>query len=221
MPYESEYYGVQTVPFEQELKHHGIKGQKWGVRRFQNPDGSLTAEGQRRYAKTLTKTFNRRNKRLDINSLPKNKEYDDLQKAYAAYKEASKLEDDYWNNDTERRKYATMAADATYEENGKRYGYTRDEWRYMYTDEDFDQDEIDSFHLYAKDKGIDIEAYHRKVNDAFQKQREAAEAYANSIVGPYGDTKVKDLGTGSYKNGKFVPIDSTLGDLLKQKVMRY
>lgn len=31
------------------LSHHGIKGQKWGVRRFQNEDGSLTADGERRY----------------------------------------------------------------------------------------------------------------------------------------------------------------------------
>ena len=31
------------------LSHHGILGQKWGVRRFQNPDGSLTAAGKRRY----------------------------------------------------------------------------------------------------------------------------------------------------------------------------
>ena len=31
------------------LMHHGIKGQKWGERRFQNPDGSLTPEGMRRY----------------------------------------------------------------------------------------------------------------------------------------------------------------------------
>lgn len=27
------------------LAHHGVKGQKWGRRRYQNPDGSLTAEG--------------------------------------------------------------------------------------------------------------------------------------------------------------------------------
>ena len=31
------------------LIHYGIKGQKWGIRRFQNPDGSLTQEGKRRY----------------------------------------------------------------------------------------------------------------------------------------------------------------------------
>lgn len=32
-----------------ELQHHGIKGQKWGVRRFQNKDGSLTPRGKQRY----------------------------------------------------------------------------------------------------------------------------------------------------------------------------
>lgn len=36
-----------------ELYHHGIKGQRWGVRRYQNPDGSYTGEGRRRYQKTL------------------------------------------------------------------------------------------------------------------------------------------------------------------------
>ena len=32
------------------LAHHGIKGMKWGVRRYQNPDGTLTDEGKKRYA---------------------------------------------------------------------------------------------------------------------------------------------------------------------------
>lgn len=32
-----------------DIYHHGIKGQRWGIRRFQNPDGSLTNEGKSRY----------------------------------------------------------------------------------------------------------------------------------------------------------------------------
>ena len=35
---------------EDYLAHHGVKGQRWGVRRFQNEDGSLTAEGREKYS---------------------------------------------------------------------------------------------------------------------------------------------------------------------------
>ena len=40
---------------EQELKHWGILGMKWGVRRFQNEDGSLTPQGRERYGVGVTK----------------------------------------------------------------------------------------------------------------------------------------------------------------------
>lgn len=46
--YESQYYGA-CVLGSNELYHHGIKGMKWGVRRYQNDDGSLTAAGRKRY----------------------------------------------------------------------------------------------------------------------------------------------------------------------------
>lgn len=49
-----------------ELYHHGIKGQRWGVRRYQNDDGSLTSAGRARYligdgqsAKSIQKSLNR------------------------------------------------------------------------------------------------------------------------------------------------------------------
>ena len=37
------------LDYSTELCHHGILGQKWGVRRFQNEDGSLTTQGMKRY----------------------------------------------------------------------------------------------------------------------------------------------------------------------------
>ena len=40
-----------------ELYHHGIKGQRWGVRRFQNPDGSLTDAGKRRQVRELNSIY--------------------------------------------------------------------------------------------------------------------------------------------------------------------
>lgn len=40
-----------------ELMHHGIKGQRWGVRRYQNPDGSYTAAGRKRYLNGVKKRF--------------------------------------------------------------------------------------------------------------------------------------------------------------------
>ena len=43
-----KYYINENSDF---LMHHGIKGQKWGERRFQNEDGTLTPEGKARYQK--------------------------------------------------------------------------------------------------------------------------------------------------------------------------
>lgn len=42
-------YYVGSMPYSDELFHHGIKGQKWGIRRYQNADGTLTPEGVKRY----------------------------------------------------------------------------------------------------------------------------------------------------------------------------
>lgn len=50
-----------------ELYHHGIKGMKWGKRRYRNPDGSLTPAGKKRYHSTsITSAMARRsNEKVD------------------------------------------------------------------------------------------------------------------------------------------------------------
>lgn len=50
---------------DNELYHHGIKLQKWGLRRWQNPDGSLTEAGKIRYSKYKTKESKKSDKKWD------------------------------------------------------------------------------------------------------------------------------------------------------------
>lgn len=57
-----------------ELYHHGIKGQKWGVRRYQNSDGSLTKAGKDRYRKFNIKDIEDTLHKVKISDINKNLE---------------------------------------------------------------------------------------------------------------------------------------------------
>lgn len=48
-------WNIDMLVSSDELYHHGIKGQKWGIRRFQKKDGSLTPAGKGRYNDDTTK----------------------------------------------------------------------------------------------------------------------------------------------------------------------
>ena len=56
---------ISTTPLYDSnyLAHHGIKGQKWGIRRFQNPDGTLTEAGKKKYARAMEQQYNKYDKR--------------------------------------------------------------------------------------------------------------------------------------------------------------
>ena len=78
----------------EEVWHYGIKGQKWGIRRFQDEDGTLTASGKKRYSESSK--ADKKDSKQKIDEESKKKKWStgkkiavaaaDLVAAYAAYK---------------------------------------------------------------------------------------------------------------------------------------
>lgn len=55
------------------LAHYGILGQKWGIRRYQNPDGTLTEEGRKRYGRETGKELTEEGKKKLVDDYIKQK----------------------------------------------------------------------------------------------------------------------------------------------------
>lgn len=88
------------VILNDELAHHGIKGQKWGVRRFQNTDGTRTAAGKQRYYDGSKREEKEALKREAIN---------EYSKVIDSYNQAKKKSEEIWEE--ARAKYESLGPD--------------------------------------------------------------------------------------------------------------
>lgn len=93
---------AQSMRHSDSLYHHGILGQKWGIRRFQNPDGTYTTEGKRRRRSDSYSDDHKRyvaNKRKSIEQLS-TKEIEELNRRDSAiynYNRNHKVGKDWFN----------------------------------------------------------------------------------------------------------------------------
>ena len=89
---------VKRLPLNEHY-HHGIKGQKWGIRKYQNADGTLTEAGKQRYNKisndaAFQKEFFKAAGNDALKEAKTKKEKDDIKKVMKRdQKELSKYEE--------------------------------------------------------------------------------------------------------------------------------
>lgn len=78
--------------FNGELTHHGILGQKWGVRRYQNEDGSLTAAGKKHYRLNDGRLNNRGISKANSDIKKANRLLDDYKKRSSKFQSSVKIQ---------------------------------------------------------------------------------------------------------------------------------
>ena len=160
------------------LMHHGIKGQKWGVRRFQNPDGSLTKAGTKRYRQE------RRSLRRDIRKIQRSNY---VKTGSVDGKYASKVNKKISTAQRNDEEYQRLSRKVTQAEN--------------------EASAASNLRDRASKHNMDIAEYeydkaYSRLNTALTEKEARGKQIADRYLDEYHDAKIKDLGFNDIEQGR-------------------
>ena len=159
---------------EDYLSHHGILGQKWGVRRYQNPDGSLTEAGKKRYVSDVVKQTS--NKKAVLSEFERRKAYKTEKRISEGINRAQKAKELKSISDEARK--LQKEYDAAYSEwikTNKKHA--------AYSDE--------SYARFNKENPK-ISKKQDQIFDLAKKYKTESKKYFDNLLGEYGKNKLVD-----------------------------
>jgi hypothetical protein len=173
------------------IAHHGILGQKWGVRRYQNPDGSLTEAGKRRLSQgKQIKNFDQKKYDMSENRAGR---VSDTQKKKYNYNKALDLEESL-----DRRSKELMSDPTKWSKEAREYAKERALDNYYFNPEVNDAykySEREFVDKFMKDFASEYQSIGKIVEDtdpAFQKILKQGNDYIANIIDKEGHTGITE-----------------------------
>ena len=192
-----------------ELYHYGILGMKWGIRRFQNPDGTLTEEGKLRYQKkeyNIARKSQTSRYRGDYDRVLDYKNASQTVQERA--KELKSLSNRAWELSMKLEDY-TDNSKVQAEAYSRALNLARKNPSFDQSDPNAElkyNDRLVSYYLYDKNildktakemlsKDSKYTALRKEYSNTIKQYKQTCRRIADDIIGSYGNAKILGLGT--------------------------